>query len=53
MAGGRRTEVGNFALNPDIDEFALDELAHLFHKVADRPDATRRSFFKREIQLTS
>jgi hypothetical protein len=39
VAGGRGTEVGDFAFDPDVAVFLLDELADLADEFANRPDA--------------
>ena len=41
MAARRGTEVGDFTLDPDVAVLQLDQLAHLAHQLAHRPDAAR------------
>jgi len=52
MARGRRAEVGDFALDPDVDVLAFNEFTDPADQFADRPDAAgRRRLLKGEVEL--
>ena len=52
VAGGGGTEVGDFALDPDVAVLLLDEFADLGDEVADGPDAAGGApVLKGEVEL--
>jgi hypothetical protein len=52
VAGGRGTEVGDFAFNPDVAVLLFDKIANLRDKVTHSPDAAESSrLLKGEVEL--
>jgi len=52
VAGGSWAEVGDFALDPDVAEVALDEVAGLGNELADEPGAAGGArLFEEEAEL--